>query len=56
MPLTRSGIYLHQIRTSTNAVLQFDHNAHGLVVWKWYVYALLMVNHLYYSLKQAFEC
>ena len=30
--------YLHQIRISTNAVLQFNYSAgHGMSVWKWYI-------------------
>ena len=41
MPLLsqpRREFYLHQIRISTNAVLQFNYSAgHGMSVWKWYI-------------------
>ena len=43
MPLIHSSsrVYLHQVRTSTNAVLQFDHRrGYGLTVWKWSVATL----------------
>ena len=45
MPLSRTGIYLHQICASTNAVLQFNHDAgRGLMAWKWYVSQLLFYS------------